>query len=142
MQKLPSRPVPAPGTWAPIIPKLSGIDWLGELGAIDHKVTFQWFEENVKQYESLRYDKPWREHVSGLGKGKTALAPAAREALQRLFPPSAIACYGPNPPSRTCHYTNLVALQSKFYFVSNEPDPEGGHLSYREWLTHAGWWFS
>lgn len=49
------------------------------------------------------------------------LDPVVAAVLRHVFPPSSHACYGLDDAVRTCHFSHVVAYQSKFYHVSDSP---------------------
>lgn len=78
----------------------------------------------INERASESRDTVWRQHLASLGQYELEVDVAS--VLKQLFPPSAHACYGADALTRTCHYTNVVAHQSRFYYVVEQLAAAGG----------------
>ena len=68
----------------------------------------------INKHRAASINEKWRDYVDSL---HGVLDADVKHVLQMLFPPSGVGCYGSNQIAQVCHYTNLVSVQARFYFV-------------------------
>lgn len=80
------------------------------------------------------YNTRWHTALGALGGYELDADVAA--VLKHVFPPSHHACHGSDAVTRTCHYSNVVAFKSRYYYVTEHWDADGTKTLPYAWITH------